>query len=94
MGGVLIAFVYNPGGNSAPVSFASIGILGSADFSIVPTAASCGSTLGVGQICLIAVQFNPMAGGSVAGKLVIRDNALNSPQVVFLDGQEEFFFYY
>jgi hypothetical protein len=89
-GSILIAWLANPIWNNGPATVSSIAIQGSADFSIVPNATTCKSTLGVGQLCSIAVQFNPLAGGSRAGELVIQDNALNSPQVVLLSGEGDF----
>jgi hypothetical protein len=93
-GGIELAWLLNPFWNNGPANIHSISIQGGSDFSIVANGTTCKSTLGVGQLCSIAVQFNPSAGGSRAGKLVIQDNALDSPQVVFLNGEGDFFFFY
>ena len=44
--------------------------------------------LAVGRLCAIAIQFTPSAGGPRQGKLVVQDNASNSPQVVILTDRE------
>jgi hypothetical protein len=91
-GATLIAWLANPFWNNGPATISSMTIQGSSDFSIVASGTTCKSTLRLAQICSIAVQFNPSAGGSREGALVIQDNALSSPQVVLLDGQGDFFF--
>jgi hypothetical protein len=92
-GGIELAWLLNPIWNNGPARISSISIQGGSDFSIVPSGTTCKSTLGVGQFCSIAVQFNPLAGGSREGELVIHDNAQNSPQLVILNGQGDFFFF-
>jgi hypothetical protein len=92
-GAIDVALLANPIWNNGPALISSIAIQGSTDFSIVPGYTTCKSTLGVGQICAIAVQFNPLGGGPRQGRLVIQDNALDSPQEVILNGQVEFFFF-
>ncbi len=81
-----VAFLFNPWWNNGPATISSITIQGSGDFSIDTRDTTCGSTLPVGRLCAIAIQFSPSAGGSRQGKLVVQDNASNSPQVVILDG--------
>ncbi|HVN28636.1 MAG TPA: choice-of-anchor D domain-containing protein [Candidatus Binataceae bacterium] len=83
------AWLANPFWNNGPLSIGSIAIQGSSDFSIVAKGTTCKSTLGVGQVCAIEVQFDPLAGGSRIAKLVVQDNAQNSPQVVYLLGLGE-----
>jgi hypothetical protein len=93
-GSIELAWLLNPIWNNGPARINSISIQRGSDFSIVAVGTTCKSTLGVGQLCSIAVQFNPSAGGSRTGKLVIQDSALDSPQVVFLNGEGVFFFFY
>jgi hypothetical protein len=81
------AFLLNPWWNNGPATISSISIQGSSDFTIDTRDTTCGSTLPVGRLCAIAIQFTPSARGSRQGRLVVQDNALNSPQVIFLDGQ-------
>ncbi len=80
------AFLFNPWWNNGTAAISSISIQGSGDFSIDSRDTTCGSTLAVGRLCAIAIQFTPSAGGPRQGKLVVQDNASNSPQVVILDG--------
>ena len=88
-----IAWIANPFWNDGPATISSIAIQGSGDFSIDGKDTTCKSSLGVGRICAIAVQFNPDAGGEHTGKLVIQDNAWHSPQVVILNGGGRFFLF-
>ena len=81
-----VAFLFNPWWNNGAARISSIAIQGSSDFSIDSRDTTCGSTLGVGRLCAIAIQFTPSAGGPRQGKLVIQDSASNSPQTVYLDG--------
>ena len=46
----------------------------------------CGTSLAAKGSCTITVTFKPGAGGSLAGKLSIADNAAGSPQTVTLGG--------
>ncbi len=82
-----VAFLFNPWWNNGAARISSISIQGSGDFSIDSRDTTCGSTLAVGRLCAIAIQFTPSAGGPRQGKLVVQDNASNSPQTVILDGQ-------
>jgi hypothetical protein len=81
------AFLLNPWWNNGTATISSISIQGSGDFSIDSRDTTCGTALGVGRLCAIAIQFTPSAGGPRQGKLVVQDNASNSPQVVILDGR-------
>ncbi len=81
------AFLFNPWWNNGTATISGISVQGSSDFPIDLRDTTCGSTLPVGRLCAIAIQFTPSAGGSRQGKLVIQDNASNSPQVVILDGK-------
>jgi hypothetical protein len=85
-GTTLIALLFNPWWNKGPATINSITIQGSVDFSIDAAETTCKSTLAMGGTCAIAIQFNPLAGGSLHAKLIVHDNASNSPQVVILEG--------
>jgi hypothetical protein len=85
-GNTLFALLFNPWWNNGPATISSITIQDSADFSINSSDTTCKSTLPVGDLCAVAIQFNPAAGGARHGQLVIQDNASNSPQTVYLDG--------
>jgi hypothetical protein len=73
--------------NNGTAAISSISIQGSGDFAIDSRDTTCGTALGVGRLCAIAIQFNPSASGQRQGKLIVQDNASNSPQVVILDGR-------
>jgi hypothetical protein len=47
---------------------------------------NCPSTLQVGESCQIQVVFKPIAPGTATGKILVFDNAENSPQKVDLSG--------
>jgi hypothetical protein len=47
---------------------------------------NCGSSLGAGSTCTVAVTFKPIAKGSRPGSIIIKDGDPNSPQVVSLSG--------
>lgn len=79
------AVLYNPWWNNGTALISGITVLGN-DFILDSRDTTCGSKLPTGDICAIAIQFNPTAGGQRQGKLVIQDNALGTPQVVILDG--------
>ena len=82
------ALVFNPWWNNGTANFSSVTIQGS-DFSIDSGHSTCKSTLRIGDACTIAIQFTPGSSGDRKGKLIIHDNAWNSPQVVILDGEGE-----
>jgi hypothetical protein len=83
------AFLLNPWWNNGTAIISSITIQGGSDFTLNSRGTTCGSKLPVGAICTIAIQFNPNAGGQRQAKLVIQDNAWDSPQVVILEGSGE-----
>ncbi len=85
-GTIKTALLYNPFFNNGVANIGSIAIQGSPDFSIDQRDSTCKSTLGVGKTCTIVIEFDARAGGSRSGKLVVQDNAINSPQIVILDG--------
>jgi hypothetical protein len=73
----------NPG--NSPLSLGNLAING--DFAIAPgTTCTAGGTVAVSASCVINVTFTPTSKGTRAGTLRITDNALISPQVVFLSG--------
>jgi len=80
--------LYNPSRNGTAV-ISNISIAGSADFTIDSRGTTCGATLRPGATCYITIDFSPSSYGSRDGKLIIKDNASNSPQVVVLDGSGE-----
>jgi hypothetical protein len=47
---------------------------------------SCGTSVAGGASCIINVTFTPTAPGTRSGKIIIKDNAAGSPQVVQLTG--------
>ena len=71
------ATLSNPRGNGT-ATIASILIQGSRDFSVAGT--TCGTRLAGGSSCTITVAFKPSQRNSRTGKLVITDNASNSPR--------------
>jgi hypothetical protein len=85
-GSTRIAWLFNPWWNNGAVTIGNATIQGSTDFSIDSGDTTCKSTLTVGSLCAIAIQFNPSTSGSRHGQLVIQDTAANSPQTVSLDG--------
>jgi hypothetical protein len=46
----------------------------------------CGSTLAVGAICTVSINFRPTAQGGRTASVSVSDNAANSPQTVALSG--------
>jgi hypothetical protein len=78
--------LFNPWWNNGAATIDNISIQNSADFSIDLKNSTCKSTLPVGALCAVAIQFNPAIGGSRQGKLVIQDNDANSPQTIWLEG--------
>jgi hypothetical protein len=73
----------NPKGNGT-ATIASVLIQGSSNFTVASS--TCGKQLAGGTSCAITVEFKPTARSLKIGELVITDNALNSPQRVFLVG--------
>jgi hypothetical protein len=78
--------LFNPWWNDGSATISNISIQNGTDFSVDAKDTTCKSTLPVGALCAVAIQFNPAAGGSRQGKLVIQDNAFNSPQTILLEG--------
>jgi len=74
-------FVYITNIGTGALAIANISASG--DFTGVN---NCGSTLGVGATCAIAVSFTPSAAGSRTGTLAIVDDASGSPHQVALTG--------
>jgi photosystem II stability/assembly factor-like uncharacterized protein len=70
---------------SSSVTFA--GIQAGGDFKIVPALTTCGTALAPRSRCRIALTFTPGAAGLRIGRLTVRDNAANAPQVVVLRGR-------
>ncbi len=64
-----------------PVSISSITVSG-----VFSQTNDCPSSLPVGTHCSIQVVFQPTTGGPKSGELVVKDNALHSPQRVSLSG--------
>jgi hypothetical protein len=75
--------LYNTG--LASLSVVGIALSGSGAGSFAQTN-TCGSTLSVGQSCVISVVFTPIYAGTVSATLWITDNAGTSPQLVNLSG--------
>jgi Subtilase family/Abnormal spindle-like microcephaly-assoc'd, ASPM-SPD-2-Hydin len=69
--------------NSGSASLTISNITASGDFAQTNT---CGSSIGAGANCTIAVTFTPTAAAQRTGTLSIADNAPNSPQTVGLTG--------
>jgi hypothetical protein len=51
----------------------------------------CGNSVAAGSSCAIGVFFDPTGGGSMAGTLLVSDNASGSPQIVALTGMGQDF---
>ncbi len=66
-----------------PLLIMSVTESGSPDF----TTSSCPASLAVNSSCTITVTFRPSAEQSRSGTLIITDNALSSPQTVWLSGR-------
>lgn len=67
---------------SVALNISGIGV--SAGFAIASN--TCGTSLGAGANCTVAVTFSPAASGAVSGTLTFTDDAPNSPQTVNLTG--------
>ena len=68
---------------TATLTGIAITLSGSSAFSQTTT---CGATLAAGSSCAIAINFTPVAAGTVTGTLSVADNASGSPQTVTLSG--------
>ena len=58
----------------------------SGNYTAGGTGTTCGSSLGAGAKCVIAVTFSPLATATINGALTISDDAAFSPQEVALTG--------
>ena len=70
--------------NDGAVTEIFTAILPSGDFAQSNT---CAASLAAMNSCTVSVTFKPTAGGERTGNLPLRDDALNSPQVVDLSGK-------
>lgn len=66
-----------------PLTLQAISVSG--NFVLSPES-TCGVTLAPGSVCTLQVQFIPTAGGVMSGRLVITDDAPNSPHMLLLSG--------
>jgi hypothetical protein len=73
----------NSGTGSIAISAITLSGANSLDFW---TSNNCGSSLGVGASCTIAVSLTPSVVGAETATLTIADNTSNSPQTVSLSG--------
>ncbi len=79
--------VTNNGVGDLRLATVTIGGLNGGDFIVDSSADKCSSTtVGQNSTCTIGIQFKPAAAGNRTATLTIADNALNSPQVVTLNG--------
>jgi hypothetical protein len=70
---------------NTPLNLGTVAISG--DFALASgTTCSNGGTVAAGGNCVINVTFAPTAKGTRTGRVTITDNALISPQVIFLVG--------
>ena len=76
----------NTGTGTVPLALSTLTISGDFAFASGTTCAN-GATLAPTASCTISVTFKPTTTGSRSGKVVITDNALNSPQVISLSGK-------
>jgi hypothetical protein len=67
-----------------PLSIVSLKVSG--DFVIISGTNTCGSSVGAGAACTLAVTFSPTAAGARTGTLTVADNAATSPQTLLLTG--------
>lgn len=70
---------------NAPLNIAAIAISG-ANANNFSTTSNCGTTLLAQATCSISLTFAPVAAGSFAASLTIRDDAADSPQTATLTG--------
>jgi hypothetical protein len=76
--------IMNTGTSSVSITSVTKSGLNAKDFNI--TSSTCGSTLGTGASCAVALTFTPGAVGSRTANLNIKDTGGGSPQVVPLSG--------
>ena len=69
----------------APLLISSIAVVGSQadDFTLT---SACGSSLAVGQSCIVSVVFKPVAAGAKSASVLIVDNAPGSQRSIALSG--------
>jgi sugar lactone lactonase YvrE len=82
-GAVQAITVSNPGGATLHISGVSIAGANPSNFSQTN---NCGASLGVGATCTISVTFTPTAVAPFAARIVLADDAANSPQTAALNG--------
>jgi len=70
--------------NAGEVTATITGMAVSGDFA---QTTDCGASLAAHDTCRIRLSFRPTATGKLAGNLTLRDDAANSPQVVYLSGK-------
>ena len=73
----------NSGTGSLSISGIAVSGANAGDF---PVSNNCGSALGVGLTCIIAVTFTPSATAAESGTITVADNAAGSPQTLTLAG--------
>ncbi len=74
----------NPGPVGTVFSNWSITGANTVDFTIAGN--TCGQSLAAGATCSVAIAFAPAQVGSRAAALIVTDNAVGSPQTIFLSG--------
>jgi hypothetical protein len=70
---------------TTPLTGLSVGLTGADSGSFVASSA-CGSSLAVGESCVVSVVFNAASAGGKQATLQITDSAADSPQTVTLNG--------
>jgi hypothetical protein len=75
--------VSNPGTASVSITGITVSGANAGDFS---TSNNCGSSLGVGLSCTIAVSFTPSTTSAESAIVSVSDNATGSPQTIALSG--------
>ena len=79
--------VTNNGVGDLRLTTLTIGGTNGGDFMVDSSANKCsGTTVAQSASCTVGIQFTPTAAGNRTATLTITDNALNSPQVVTLNG--------
>jgi len=85
--GAKIVTVTNPRKNTGAAVISAVASTDNSDFAIDTAATTCiGATLPKGGKCKIGVRFGPNGKGQRAAKIIINDNASNSPQAVNVQG--------
>jgi sugar lactone lactonase YvrE len=79
VGNAALIFPVLSGGNNPSIAFNfSLGTGGGSACPVVSPGSSNVGTLGAGQSCLLPISFTPAESGTIAGALVMSDNALNA----------------